>query len=134
MNPDLELIAKLQEDLKAANFQNDELKKALLCNCPNCFYGRRCAEVTTIRTKYMPSPSPWTNEQKAALAEVAEALHKAVSHEKPINEQCWCASKTEAKDAVCPVHDTEKRVEGSTKCDIRASCRGSMSHAGPCRD
>jgi hypothetical protein len=23
---------------------------------------------------------------------------------KPINEQCWCAAKAEAKDAVCPIH------------------------------
>lgn len=22
----------------------------------------------------------------------------------PINQQCWCAAKAEAKDAVCPIH------------------------------
>lgn len=23
---------------------------------------------------------------------------------KPLHEQCWCAAKTEAKDAICPLH------------------------------
>ena len=23
----------------------------------------------------------------------------------PVNQQCWCAAKAEAKDAKCPIHD-----------------------------
>lgn len=39
-------------DVDAIFLQIQELQKALMCNCPICHYGRRCAEVLAVTGKY----------------------------------------------------------------------------------
>ena len=116
-------IAFLREELRQANLQNGGMRELLSQFRDNLHLHEHLSTVPVEECpqapcqkvmKYMEKQrnEPLTVDQENALDKAGNSMFGHLWQlEKPINEHCWCSAKAEAKDAVCPIHDTVKPVD-----------------------